>query len=275
MRQKGVKNISAKPTIHVIAGPNGAGKTTFAMSYLNQFAGCREFVNADLIAAGLSPFNPESQVIAAGRLMLGRMDELAARQETFAIETTLAGRGHAQRLRRLKDDFGYAVELIFVWLPTADFAVDRVANRVLQGGHNIPEPAIRRRFDQGITNFTKHYSSIVDRWAILDGTWYPSEPVVASESDQAVCHRKSTVDLINQHTPALLADHSISDTSEQTGFVQRLESAASESTRTIVETARLIPTPILTWRDGATVRFNSITERRIPDDIGDDWFDLM
>ncbi|TWU54961.1 Zeta toxin [Rubripirellula tenax] len=270
MRPKGIKTISAKPTIHVIAGPNGAGKTTFAMSYLPEFAGCREFVNADLIAAGLSPFNPDSQAVAAGRLMLGRIDELARRRETFAIETTLAGRGHAQRLRKLKEQFGYTIELIFVWLPTADFAVERVANRVRQGGHNIPEPTIRRRFDQGIRNFADHYSSLADRWAILDATWYPSESSVSSELGQTVCFRESTVASMNQHTPALLANHTISNASEPTGFVQRLESAADEATRTIVETARSISTPILTWRDGATVRFNSITERRIPDDVRDD-----
>lgn len=94
--------MASSPTVYVIAGTNGAGKTTFAMSYVNRFAGCHEFVNADLIAAGLSPFNPESQAFVAGRLSLKRMQELTSRSETFAFETTLAGRGHAERLRRLR-----------------------------------------------------------------------------------------------------------------------------------------------------------------------------
>ena len=272
---KGATTISAKPTIHVIAGPNGAGKTTFAMSYLNQFAGCREFVNADLIAAGLSPFNPDSQAVTAGRLMLVRIDELAERRDTFAIETTLAGRGHLQRLRRLKQNLGYRIELIFVWLPTANFAVDRVANRVRQGGHNIPEPTIRRRFDQGLRNFAEHYAELADRWAILDGTRYPSEPAVTSESGRTTCRSAPSLELINRVTPALLASHSVSNADHPTTFAQQLQSGSDESTPMIVETARFVPTPILVWEEHATVRINSITERRIPDSVEEDWFERM
>ncbi|MCM2370699.1 AAA family ATPase [Aporhodopirellula aestuarii] len=261
-----------KPTVHVIAGPNGAGKTTFAMSYLNAFAGCREFLNADLIAAGLSPFNPDSQAIPAGRLMLGRIEELNRQRATFAIETTLAGRGHAQRLARLKSECGFQIELIFVWLPTADFAVDRVANRVRQGGHNIPEPVIRRRFDQGISNFAKHYAPVANRWAILNGTWYPPSPVVLHENNQTVSFDNNAIKAIQTRTPNLL-DKPPATSTEPTSFFDRLESAASETTQTIVASAVRVPTPILVWGDGETVRINSITERRIPDHVGDDWMD--
>ena len=259
----------------MIAGPNGAGKTTFAFSYLNDIAHCREFVNADLIAAGLSPFNPDSQAIHAGRLMLRRIAELTDQRTTFAIETTLGGRGHAQRLRRLKNEFGYQVELIFVWLPTADFAVQRVANRVQQGGHGIPEQVIRRRFDQGIKNFAQHYAPIADRWAIIDGTWYPPSPTVLHENDRSMSFDESAIEAIQNHTPGLLTKSPTPRTNETNSFAAQLEAAANETTQTIVETARRIPTPILVWRDGETALINSITERRIRDDAGKDWMDQM
>lgn len=273
-KDRNALNKSAQPTVHVIAGPNGAGKTTFAMSYLHAFAGCREFLNADLIAAGLSPFNPDSQAIPAGRLMLGRIEELTRGRKTFALETTLAGRGHAQRLARLKHEYGYQIEIVFVWLPTADFAVDRVANRVRQGGHNIPEPVIRRRFDQGIFNFAKHYAPVADRWAILDGTWYPPSPIALHENNQTVCFDTPAIKAIQTQTPNLL-DKPLAISAKPTSFFDRLESAASETTQTIIAAAVRVPTPILVWGDGETVRINSITERRIPDHVGDDWMDQI
>jgi len=264
---------SSIPTVYVIAGPNGAGKTTFAMSYLNQFAGCLEFVNADLIAAGLSPFNPESQALTAGRLMLERIRELANRRETFAIETTLAGRSHAQRLRWLKHELGYSVELIFVWLPNADLAVARVANRVRQGGHNVPETTIRRRFSQGIRNFARYYAPIADRWAILDGTCYPSSPAVLKETDRPLCFDESSFKSIQDYTPDLLTENSLANNDESSLFFQQLEEAANDATQAIVESACRIPTPIIVWRDGETTLINPISQRRIPDDASDTWMD--
>ncbi len=190
--QRRIDSLTAfeKPTVFVLAGPNGAGKTTFAKSYLPHFAGCREFVNADLIAAGLSPFNPESQSIAAGRLMLQRIDGLIELRETFALETTLVGRAHARRLRWMKEEIGYEIELLYFWLPTADFAVRRVAIRVSQGGHNIPEAVIRRRYNLGISNFAKLYSPLANRWQILDGSWTPSLPIVGFENGQQIVYNE-------------------------------------------------------------------------------------
>src|SRR4051794_6777634 len=125
------------PTAYVIAGPNGAGKTTFAMEFLPAFVQCREFVNADLIAAGLSPFAPETQAIRAGRLMLTRIKELAAARQDFAFETTLAGRSSLKVVTDLKQS-GYQVILFFLCLPRAQMAVERVALRVRLGGHDVP-----------------------------------------------------------------------------------------------------------------------------------------
>ena len=195
---------SKKPTVFILAGPNGAGKTTFAKSYLPHFAGCREFVNADLIAAGISPFNPESQSIVAVRLMLHRIDELIEARETFALETTLAGRAYARRLRWMKVEIGYQIELLYFWLPTADFAVKRVAIRVSQGGHNIPEAVIRRRYNLGISNFAKLYSPLANRWQILDGSWTRSLPIVGFENGQQIVYNERLFGELKLRTGGLI-----------------------------------------------------------------------
>jgi len=126
--------------------PNGAGKTTFSAEFLPDFVNSREFLNADLIAAGLSPFAPETQNLRAGRLLLTRIKELTGGKQDFGFETTLSGRSYVRLLNEMKND-GYRILLFFLWLPSADLAVARVKNRVRQGGHNVPEPVIRRRFE--------------------------------------------------------------------------------------------------------------------------------
>jgi predicted ABC-type ATPase len=165
----------------IIAGPNGAGKTTFAREFLPQEAGCPVFVNADLIAAGLSPFAPEQAAIRAGRLMLDTIARHAAKRESFAFETTLSGLGYARQIPQWQR-LGYYVELFFLGLPTADLAVQRVAERVRQGGHNIPEATIRRRFDSGLRLLTQVYQSLVNEWAVYDNSG--DEPVLVDWSDK-------------------------------------------------------------------------------------------
>ncbi len=157
------------PCVYVIAGPNGAGKTTFASKFLPDFVQCREFLNADLIAQGLSPFAPELQNVEAGKLLLRRMDELASRDEDFSFETTRAGRGHARRLEALKLS-GYQVHIFFLWLPDEEFAVSRVANRVRQGGHKIAEKDIRRRYHAGLKNFFDLYAPLANFWRMYDAS---------------------------------------------------------------------------------------------------------
>ena len=163
------------PKIVIIAGPNGAGKTTFARAFLPQEAQCPHFINADLIAAGLSPFAPEAAAIKAGRLMLEEIAACAARRESFAFETTLAGLGYLRHIRAWKAS-GYHVSLFFLGLPSVDLAIARVAERVRQGGHNIPEDVIRRRFEAGRRNFERHYRAAVDAWALYDNAG--EEPVL-------------------------------------------------------------------------------------------------
>jgi predicted ABC-type ATPase len=149
--------------IVIITGPNGAGKTTFAREFLPNEAECSVFINADLIAAGLSPFEPERAAIKAGKLMLTSIKEAVNLQHSFAFETTLSGRSYLQHISdwRLQ---GYRVKLIFLELPSVDIALSRVAERVLQGGHNIPEAVVRRRFNAGLDNFHQYYKSCVDFW---------------------------------------------------------------------------------------------------------------
>lgn len=138
--------------IVIVAGPNGAGKTTFAREFLPQEADCPTFVNADLIADGLSPFDPARVAIRSGRIMLQLIREHAERGETFAFETTLAGRNYARSIRRWRAA-GYRVTLIFLSLPSPEMALSRVAERVLQGGHGVAEDVVRRRFIAGRENF--------------------------------------------------------------------------------------------------------------------------
>lgn len=170
-----------QPRIIIIAGPNGAGKTTFAREFLPQEAGCPVFVNADLIAAGLSPFAPERAAIQAGRLTLDAIAQHVARHESFAFETTLSGRAYAGQVPQWQAA-GYRVELFFLRLPSADMAVQRVAERVRQGGHDIPEATIRRRFEAGWRLFTEVYRPLVDQWVLYDNAG--DEPVLMDWSDK-------------------------------------------------------------------------------------------
>lgn len=153
--------------IIIIAGPNGAGKTTFAKDFLPQEAHTFRFINADLIAAGLAPFNPESVSFKAARLMLNELDEYTKAGESFAFETTLSGTHYLQRIEEWKD-LGYTVKLWFIALSSPELATSRVAERVAQGGHNIPEDVIRRRHKAGLENLPK-YQKAVNSWVLLDG----------------------------------------------------------------------------------------------------------
>lgn len=153
----------------IIAGPNGAGKTTFARSYLAPQKDKIRFINADYIAAGLSPFAPEMVAVRAGKIMLEEVQACFQRGENFAIETTLSGKGYLKHIRRWQEA-GYKVDLIFLSLKDVSISIDRVARRVLQGGHNIPEPVIRRRFQAGLELFESDYKHAVDEWALCDNS---------------------------------------------------------------------------------------------------------
>ena len=155
--------------IIIIAGPNGAGKTTFAGEYLPKEANCRYFVNVDEVARGLNPLSPSRANLAAARLMLSRIHEHARRGDTFAFETTLAGRVRASSIPAWRAR-GYLVSLIFLKLPTPELAVERVRQRVLEGGHHVPEDRVRARFHAGWRNFETLYRGLVDEWVVYDNS---------------------------------------------------------------------------------------------------------
>lgn len=150
------------PTCWIIAGPNGAGKSTFALEFLPSLAGCRNFVNADLIAAGLSPLAPERELIAASRLFLREIENYVAARESFAFETTLSGRTYLRLIERLKGE-GWRVELFYLALPSVELSKLRVAERVAHGGHNIPMADIERRFPRSLYNLLHVYGAVVSR----------------------------------------------------------------------------------------------------------------
>ncbi len=161
--------------IIIVAGPNGAGKTTFARHFLPREADCPAFINADLIAAGLSPFRPEAAAVRAGRILLAEISSKVARRKSFAFESTLAGRGYARSIPGWQAA-GYHVKITFLSLPDVELAIARVAARVAQGGHDVPEDAVRRRFKTGLDNFRRIYRPLVDAWALYDNS--SAQPVL-------------------------------------------------------------------------------------------------
>ncbi len=177
--------MNSSPQIIILAGPNGAGKSTMAPYLLRDWLGLMEFVNADVIASGLSAFDPEHAAMDAGRVMLNRLRELAVQKKNFAFETTLATRSYAKWLRQLRQE-GYRINLIFVALDSADLAVQRVNARVAAGGHNIPEETIRRRYEKGVRNFFHLYQELVETWAVYDNSVLQSSQLVAEGEGRSV-----------------------------------------------------------------------------------------
>ena len=172
--------MSKLPKLYIIAGCNGAGKTTASFTILPEILGCKEFINADEIAKGLSPFQPESVAMQAGRIMLARMDELLQKGETFAFETTLATKSYKQKIEWAQAN-GYEVTLLFFWLDSPNIAKERVAQRVAEGGHSIPLETIERRYYNGIANLFTIYIDIVDICYIFDNSEGRKELIAQKE----------------------------------------------------------------------------------------------
>ncbi len=184
------------PDLYIIGGPNGAGKTTTAIRVFPRL-GVSAFVNADIIAQGLSPLDVESAARDAGRLMLAEMERYLERGDDFALETTLASRSLAGFVKRCQAA-GYRFHLIYVWLRDADLAVERVAKRVAAGGHNIPEDVIRRRYERGRANFFGLYRELADEWSVIDNSGPISVYVARSREGDIEILQPETWELISQ-----------------------------------------------------------------------------
>lgn len=172
------------PNLYIIAGCNGAGKTTASYTILPEILNCKEFVNADNIAAGLSPFNPEGVAFEAGRIMLNRIHELIEGQQSFAFETTLATRSYVPLIKEAKNS-NYVVTLVFFWLNSPALAKERVADRVKNGGHNIPGDVVERRYYRGISNFFKLFMPICDTWLLFDNSGQYSQLIARGDERKA------------------------------------------------------------------------------------------
>nr|WP_314752346.1 zeta toxin family protein [uncultured Capnocytophaga sp.] len=177
--------MSNKKHLYIIAGCNGAGKTTASFTILPEVLDCKEFINADEIAKGLSPFQPESVAMQAGRIMLARMDELLQKGETFAFETTLATKSYKQKIEWAQAN-GYEVTLLFFWLRNVTMAKERVAQRVAEGGHSIPSQTIERRYHNGITNLFVIYIDMVDICYIFDNSEGRKELIAQKERHKGI-----------------------------------------------------------------------------------------
>lgn len=190
-----------RPTCWIMAGPNGAGKTTFALTYLPQVAQCSVFVNADLIAAGLSPLAPENQLLVASRLFLSEIENHIGKRRDFAFETTLSGRGYLLLIQRLKAE-GWQVQLIYLALPSVEMSKLRVLERVRHGGHNIPEATIERRFPRSLHNLLTEYSVAASQTTCFMNTGATPELVFTQQGSQRdICNPDLLSHLIQEAKP--------------------------------------------------------------------------
>ena len=246
------------PNLFIIAGPNGAGKTTYARRFLGEELQVHEFVNADLIAAGLSPFAPERAAYAAGRLMLQRLRDLAERRADFAFETTLSGRAYAPLLRQLRSE-GYSIWLDFLWVSDPATTRKRIVQRVAKGGHDIPETVQQRRFHLGIRNLIGIYRPLLDRWRLYDNRG-PSPVLIASEQSAgfvvhdvarlAEVERNASVRIMPERPVSSVEEPSVfSPTENDRRSLRAMQKAFADA---VLENLRF-GLPVIQWIDGRVV----------------------
>jgi predicted ABC-type ATPase len=176
-----LKNKDQKPNLYIIAGPNGAGKTTFARKFLPEYVKCLEFVNVDLIANGISPFDPERAALIAGRIMLEQIHSLAGRGVDFGFETTLSGRTYLKLLQEMEKR-GYLIHIFFLWISDVELALERIRLRMRNGGHSIPDAIVRRRFGRSLPNFLRVYNPLANSWTIFDNSGDVPKMIAIEES---------------------------------------------------------------------------------------------
>jgi predicted ABC-type ATPase len=190
------------PNLYIIAGPNGAGKTTFARKFLPKYANCKVFINADLIAQGLSPFAPERAAFRAGRLTLEEIETQAERGEDFGFETTLSGKGHLELIRGLKKR-GFEVNIFYLWVSDEELTLARIKERVSLGGHDVPKNVVERRFARSIGNFLGPYRRLADHWILFDNSGaVPREIATSRERKLRVLDERQYNELIASYGEA-------------------------------------------------------------------------
>lgn len=177
--------LSSGPELLIIAGPNGAGKTTFVNTFLPEYTNVREFVNADLIAKGISPFEPEGALIEAGKTLLTRVNQLIEAKTSFAFETTLSGKGYINLIRRAKEN-GYFIKLYFIYLNSTELSIKRIQDRVLKGGHNVPKEITIRRYTRSLANFFHLYQPLADEWQFFDNSSSIYRPLALFREEETI-----------------------------------------------------------------------------------------
>ena len=183
---------AAKPTIYLIAGSNGAGKTTFAKEFLRRRAAVVRFLNAHEIARGLSPFAPAQVALKGGRILLSEVKSCIVKNESFALESTLSGRTHLPLLQGARAK-GYRLQLHYLWIATATDAIERIQQRVLQGGHHVPTADVKRRFGRSLRNLVESYLPIADQWVIWDNSSFPARNIASSRTDTILRVRRMLI----------------------------------------------------------------------------------
>ncbi len=247
------------PNLFVIAGPNGAGKTTYARRFLPEEMRTREFVNADMIAAGLSPFAPDKAAFEAGRIMLNRLRDLTAQRVDFSFETTLSGRAYAPLLRQMRAA-GYRVRIDFLWIPQLGITRQRVRQRVTKGGHDIPEDVQQRRFHLGVTNLATLYRPLVDHWRLYDNTFDQPHLVVEEKDGVLIVADAGRLAIIERSASVSIMPDSPKDGLLEEPFAFTPEEETRRSMRAmrkayadaVLENLRF-GLPIIQYRDGQII----------------------
>jgi predicted ABC-type ATPase len=246
------------PDLFIIAGPNGAGKSTYVKRFLPEEMRCREFVNADLIAAGLSPFAPDAVSFQAGRIMLNRLRELFESRQSFSFETTLTGYGYTHLLREMKEA-GYRIRLDYLWIPNLDITRNRVKQRVRKGGHDIPDEVQQRRFGKGLRLLLEHYRPLLNDWRIYDNTGQEPHLVVEEEDGRLWVRDASMLAHLEAATNLRIMANKPIDRVEETAIAElswetRASMRAMRKAYADVILENLAwGLPVIQWRDGIGV----------------------
>ena len=246
------------PNLYIIAGPNGAGKTTYARDFLPAEMRCHEFVNADLIAAGVSPFAPAQAGFEAGRIMIRRLRQLLAGREDFAFETTLSGYGYMPLLEKARAA-GYRIRLDFLWIASLDVARERIRQRVRKGGHDIPDDVQQRRFAKGLRMLAEHYRPLLDEWRIYDNTGEEPRPVVSQKDGIVTVEDHARLAAIEAVNNLRIVETKPSDRVEEVAVLtpdevnrRSLRALRRAYARVVLENITY-GLPVIQWREGRGV----------------------